>query len=116
MLIDRVSQPRSLVGCPVDRLIREFNADRFGMPLPGRLTDRAAEIAPHGARYCDNRFDLDRVGDGQPCGKMLFYPSEQRCNVRGKTGRDRKERGIGGRQLVDDRQARLDRRAMLGID
>ena len=60
--------------------------------------------------------DAERAEQKTILGCLRLDPVEQRGDVRRDAGRSGKRRTIVGRQLVDDRQPRVDGRAVLGID
>ncbi len=113
-LVDRVRQAATLGRRPVHGLIVERHAFDFSRAPGGRGGCGPGEIAANGARRGVGR-DLGQR-DSHAQGQVPLDPGKQRRDVWRDAGGYGKARSILGGRLVDDGQARLDRRAVLGID
>ena len=121
-LVDRIRQPAGLGRGPVDGLIGKLD----GVGLDGGDRGRN-ERSPAARRPGDQRLHRDGGGRRQHLGRRRVrrgrtgrnqprHPFEQRRGVGRDTGRLGKPRGIVGGQPVDHGQARVDGRAVLGVD
>jgi hypothetical protein len=112
--IKRIRETAALGRCPFDGVVGELRAFRL-CDRGGRLTRRGArEIAANGSRHDETAGGLR--GDRASGRNAPADPAEQRRHVGRDTCGRRKLRWVGRRHAIDDRQPRLDHRAMLGID
>ena len=113
--IQRLGDVAALDRHPVDGLIGELNRLRLGPR--GRDGGRARRNA---LRPCgggtNHRAGDDWRGKREPRRNGIRDPAKQGCGIGGATVQSRKRRRIGRGQTVDHGQARVDGRAMLGID
>ncbi|TWG96286.1 hypothetical protein L598_002700000160 [Mesorhizobium sp. J18] len=116
-LIDGIGKSACFTGLPVDRLIGERQALGLGHRRGRGRSGGTVQIAAHAAGRGNGRDrNRDRWVDGKPRRQMLVKPTHQRGDIRSDTGRDREDAWIVGGQFVDDGEARVDGRTVLGID
>ncbi len=116
--IDRVGNPAVFGGRPVHGLIGEFDA--FGLDGRGRggiCGSGAREVSANGPGRCGGyRGCRWRERRSLARWNLRLNPAKQRGEVRRGAWQRGKRCPIVGRQLVDDRQPRVDGRAVFGID
>lgn len=118
VFVDRIADVTALGGLPIVGLV----VKRFGLRRGGR--DRArdprcpVEIAAHGAGRGRGRRSGRQAGqfDGEPWRNLFGDPAHERSGIRRDARSGLKDRRIVGRQLVDNSEPGVDRRAVLGID
>ena len=113
--IKRLGDVAALDRHPVDGLIGQLNRLRLGPHRRDGGRARRNALRPCGGGT-NHRAGDDWRGKREPRRNGIRDPAKQGCGIGGATVQSRKRRRIGRGQTVDHGQARVDGRAMLGID